>query len=129
MFRRLLRYLGGPLCLFDAIPVSMFLAACGLSATQVTAIASGIVQDACPLVGLLNGQAGTVCADVAPLISSLVGGVVATADARPCKLAPITADGLHGRGVICVDYCGDMTSATTADPCPRVDAALRKAAR
>lgn len=98
---------------------------CNLTPVQTTALTAALVQDACPLVGLLNGQAGTVCSDVAPLVAALVGGGVAGADGVPCKLAPITPDGTHGRGVVCAAYCGDMSTATASDPCPRIDAALR----
>jgi hypothetical protein len=107
--------------------LSLLVAGCHWTPAQVASLVTGLVQDACPLVGLKDGEAGTVCQEVVGVVSPLVP-IVAGASTKPCVLTPITPDGQHGKGVVCASYCGDMSQATEVDPCPRIDAALMGAA-
>jgi hypothetical protein len=110
-------------------------AGCGLTAAQDATIATGaaqVLQIACPYVALESGTAGSVCqavyAVVAPLVTLITSADVAAA-AGCGGWTPIAADGAHGLGVVCASFCGDMSTATARDPCPRVDAALAAAVK
>lgn len=75
---------------------------------------------------------GTVCREAIPIVDAVVASVPAASRRRPdqltCARAQITGDGKTVVGAVCVEVCGDLSRAMPTDPCPAVDAALRKAA-
>ena len=100
----------------------------------VAPIVSGIEQAVCSFVEVADPSdstyIGTVCDAVAPIVSGVLSGLSAAdrakfrASAQTCNKVQIT-DGNLGQGVVCDRICG--AGATTADPCPAVDAKLRSA--
>jgi len=111
-------------------------AVCGCAAAPL--IVDGVEQAACAIIPEFLPNSTTlvaaVCKDVEPAVNGIVaavvaesGGATATAasiNVSVCRLVPIT-DGSTRQGAICSAFCGDMSTATAADPCPRVDTALK----
>jgi hypothetical protein len=123
-----------------ALSALLALAVAGCAA--VLPIAKAMEQAACAIVPVFLPSTTTlvasVCADAAPAVNTVISEVV-TADgtgaslasysASTCKMVPISADGSTGRGEICSSFCGDMSTATATDPCPKVDAKLKAASK
>jgi len=114
-----------------AVPIvaGLALTACAAAVGLVHAL----VVAACPYVPT---PYGTVCESAAPLVTAVGNEIVTLAgnaavariDPATCARAQITPDGATVVGSVCVQVCGDMGAATVADPCPKVDAALRQQA-
>ena len=123
-------------------PLAILLLLAASACAAALPILTAVEQAACAIVPVFLPTTTTlvasVCTDAAPVVNAVVSAVVAadgtatvaaSFGASTCKMVAISGDGATGRGVICSDFCGDMSTATAADPCPLVDARLKAAAK
>lgn len=103
-------------CACAVLPVTTTACVNGQVSPVVAPILNGIEQIGCELVAVVTpppegAVIGTVCSAIASDVSTAVADVSKTlpvADAgalafnrKTCKLAPVSADGVHGQGYVC----------------------------